>query len=394
MNTGLSATLPSHKTQPEALSTQPRKLRSQAQKRHWQKCLPLLNLAGHSQWHTFSRQLNRLDQDDFLSFLNTHDLNDAFYWMMQRDDAGAQLPSWFLLHLLAAHKWGEQRRSDLIAALVEFKQHAQVAGLDFMLLKGLDFSQRFYGDLNARQVRDIDVLVSPGSDQAFVNLLTQLGYEIEGAPAISRWIPSSLKHRLEHAQTWQRGHISIDLHHSPRVRPAYRIVPEKLFSRAINTAICNEHYQVPADADALTMLVLSLGTDIEQGLVKARSLVDIETAFESMAADFDWSAWLAQLKELGLLALSVAVLGLVRGALPGQRAWPGWLKKAHCPIMAEQSETSVTLLSALPYKLSNRRWFLRHHSGSTPMYLAWWLMGGFFREGSLGRLSGSLRDRG
>lgn len=326
-------------------------------------------------------------------FLSEHDLNDGLYWLIERDSASKYLPSWLMLHLIASHHRGQGRRKDLLHALKQLAQTSGDAGVQFVLLKGFDYSQRFYGDIQARQVRDIDVLTKPEQQQTMAQVLTELGYTRQDTSLLPRLLPADVRRKLEHAQTWQKEYISIDLHHGLRSRPGFRLPVQALIERTETLPLEGHYYQVPADYDALCLVLITLATDIEQGKLKARDLLDAEVLITAAGPDFDWSGWLQQLKQARILPIIQAVLSILRGALPGPRPWPEWLRRAGCSVQAAPVQQCLERCCARPYGLDSRRWFMQHYQGSRGLYLCWWLIGGFFREGSVGRVRDQLRSK-
>lgn len=376
------------------MTASPRARLQALQRREWEQCLPLLDMAFAGAWPALGKALQTVDTDTWLNFLSTQNLDDGFHWLVQRDQASANLPAWMVLHLLGANAWGKARRADLGAALGEFARVAEQAECPWLLLKGLHYSARFYDDPDARQTRDLDLLAAPESQAEITNVLAQLGYRCSGKTGIPSLVPPAMQRQLEHATTWQRGEISIDLHHAPRVRPGWQLDSAALFAGATTTSINGLLVCVPGDRDALAMLALMLTTDIEQGLVCARSLLDLQVALESLAAEFDWQAWREHCRAYGVLNEVQAALGVLGAALPGSTAasqWPDRLADAGWAYTDCSPDEALKLLCGLPYNLHNRRWFMRQYSGPLHQYLAWWLLGGFFREGSAGRLLSALR---
>jgi hypothetical protein len=301
---------------------------------------------------------------------------------MLRDDASSFLPSWLVLHLMATAAYGRRRRQQLLESLQVFTSHAADAGIDFLLLKGMQFSERFYASNDDRWSRDLDVLIHAADQARAARLLAALGYRAEK----QAWLPQGWRNRLAHARNWQKGDISIDLHHDFRVGPAYQLDVNRIFAASQSQVITGIELSVPCDEDCLLLLFVSFLSDIEQGRVRAKNLVDFYMLFSNSNGKLEWREFLQTHVDQGLRLLVDQVVMLLQVSLPRSCPFPGMVASMEQQDAARSlpgAREVSALLSAPRYSLANRRWFLRHHQGSTMGYLAWWLIGGVFRSGSV-----------
>ncbi len=360
----------------------------------WRLYLPLFDAALVSDWAEVSAQFKQtgFSRRDFLAFVTDQDLASALHWMVERDGASAVLPSWLLLHLMGSAAYGVARRKEQSAALEEISRAARLAGLSFLLLKGLHFAERFYGDADARWIRDLDVMVKSADLDRFCIMLRDLGYELQNL----EWLPGVVRCRLNHASNWQRDDLALDLHHNFRVRPGYQIDDNMVFDASKEQLVTGVPVAVPADDDCLMLLIISIASDLEQGRFRCKSLVDLWVMLGKCDINYDWEAFLTKRQDEGTRALTVIVLQLLTVALPRSGQFPALIQmiQGHIKPGSEESQANaLALFSAAQYSLANRLWFLRHYEGSRLAYLNWWLLGGLFRPGSVLALGRSLSGK-
>jgi hypothetical protein len=328
----------------------------------------MLDAALASDWQRVSAILHAPDteENELLRFLSTHDLLQPFYWMIQRDQASSSIPAWLLMQLIAAIQSGQERHLMLVSALREIVEQMALHQTSLVLLKGFHFSQALYGNLNARRVRDLDLLVSPADQSRISELLLELGYRDK------RILPPHLHRRLVHATSWQRAGLELDLHHTLRVRPGYKISIDGLVSRAVNININELQIKVLAEADCLLLLLLSLSGDVERGVVRLKSLVDIWAYLSLHEADTDWRGFFNDRESEGVRGLTMAALRLFMVCLPSASArfsrLGAFLDNDHGKL---KQGCSADLLSAT--STARRHWYVTHSSANSLIYMGWWV---------------------
>jgi hypothetical protein len=220
-------------------------------------------------------------------------------------------------------------------------------------------------------------------------MLRNLSYE----PQDLEWLPAGIRRRLSHASNWQRSYLGLDLHHDLRVRPGYRIDTGRLFSQAQWQEIAGVRVKAPTDEDSLLLLIISIASDIEQGRLHGKSLLDLWVILDQLDDQLDWDIFLAQRRREGLEKLTIEVLRIFTVCLPRAGQFSGVLKliRENSKSPAEHCiDDALGLFSAAQYSLANRFWFLRHYEGQKLAYLNWWLIGGVFRPGSIAALIRAL----
>jgi hypothetical protein len=88
-------------------------------------------------------------------------------------------------------------------------QALQAAGIEPVLLKGCPLALRYYADIGARPMNDIDLLVSPQEALAAARILGEQGWHPDKGAALS---PSTLAHAHAHGFRRERVATELDLH--------------------------------------------------------------------------------------------------------------------------------------------------------------------------------------
>ena len=149
----------------------------------------------------------------------------------------------------------------------------------------------------------------------------------------------------------------------------------------------------------MLLILLSLASDIEQGRVSAKQVLDFCQATSVLDETLDWPAWLENREQEGTAQVLCAAASLVLLAMPCSVRCPRFVEAlevhdpGHRKASLMTSDEAFALLAAPPHSFANRRWLMTHYSGSLTGYLAWWLLGGFLRPGSVGALISHMRGR-
>lgn len=104
--------------------------------------------------------------------------------------------------------------------LAEIALALNAAKVAWCVLKGLPLALRHYGDLAARQVGDIDLLVAPRDTPAADYALRGIGWRREGADSDLELPPPRFWHEQRYARP---GGLTLELHH--RLHPNLHLLP-------------------------------------------------------------------------------------------------------------------------------------------------------------------------
>lgn len=116
------------------------------------------------------------DSGKILAYAYRHDVSSLLYCNLSCHPPGT-FPNELLNKLAMRHKRNIQHASQALLAIHEL----MLAGpeLNLLVMKGLDVAGRAYGDLAARGVGDIDILVNPEQLDAALTKLKELGWNID-----------------------------------------------------------------------------------------------------------------------------------------------------------------------------------------------------------------------
>lgn len=196
------------------------------------------------------------------------------------------------------------------------------ATIDWVLLKGLDLSQRFYGSLSARAYSDLDILVHADDLGPATRCLTGADYErrssrLDGSGPWRR----ALRRNLHHVEL-SRGRVNVEVHHNLRSHPTFRIAEATLWSGIQGSDVVKGGCSVLSDENALLTMLLALHADIELGVATMKNLVDVDTVLSRVDSTTDWTAFLAKREEEGTLKIVVNGIDLTRRLLGGEGRYP------------------------------------------------------------------------
>ncbi len=118
--------------------------------------------------------------------------------------------------LLAAQATNASRALTSVAHIVATGAAFDAARIRWCVLKGVPMALRHYGDLAARQVGDIDILVAPGDTTAADTALRQVGWKRHGARDDAPLPPPRYWH--EQRYTGPAG-LTLELHHRLHPNP-------------------------------------------------------------------------------------------------------------------------------------------------------------------------------
>jgi hypothetical protein len=176
-------------------------------------------------------------------------------------------------------------------------------GVRWVVLKGLPLAHELYGDIGARPIGDVDLLVASQDWERVVRLLESLGYTIPCArlSSLNYW------RTFVHALQCRHPKLKVDLHHNLRADPSLSIDPREVMDRAQKIEVDGWPVWVPHARDTLLLLILGLHDDLSRGTAKVRSFLDLEMASHRLKLE-DCLAFQDVALTYGALKLAVNVL--------------------------------------------------------------------------------------
>jgi hypothetical protein len=283
--------------------------------------------------------------------------------------AGPSLPA----DVRATFRETAQRQADrsarLLATLAEILGAFRAAGVPCLLLKGLGLGALYYGGLDRRATRDIDLLVRDSDLAGAERALLALGFRRASVVPVR-----ALALRFTHAFDYVRGDLTVDLHWTLARHPSFRFDLEGFRGRRQPCAIGDLTVDVPGDEDALAFSALAAFRDLQRGALRARALVDLHRIAASCRG-LDAAAFLAKRDAEGTRRITVNVLALflhaldARGDLPAIAA----IVNAGAADVRVDATSHLRLLLPSRFALGNRLFAIGLYDCSPVRSFLWWL---------------------
>lgn len=242
-------------------------------------------------------------------------------------------------------------RADAVARqTAEAVDDLTAAGVEVLVLKGVVFGARYYGDPARRWQRDVDLLVREADVPEAMARLAALGYAPEegriGAGAVRRG--------------FRRGPDALDLHWNLR-RRSRRQTPAEAFFRAPTPVVVGGRTLRTLDDDlTLTFQLLALCGDLRRGGARARHLLDLHLALRVLEPGRDPEGFLRRREAQGLGPACANTLAVLLGAWPVAGDLPGVVAavERRRPVLRDAAE-ALAVAFRPPDHPANEAWFQR-----------------------------------
>jgi hypothetical protein len=268
----------------------------------YQACLlPIRALAVGTQ--AFAAALERMPPEggeDLPAFLLRHRLVHWVEPALGDERVRRALPEAFLSAAEQGRPARHARTARLLADCLEIREASQRAGLPCLLLKGLGFGQRYYGDIHRRHQQDVDVLVRAEDLPAAMQLFAELGY----APDEGRIGEGAVRRSVK------RGESEVDIHWNLRRRARRRVDAPALWEARRRFALAGAEFETLGDEHTLLFLLLAMCGDLRRGACPVRCFLDLHLILRAHGEAFDWEAFLTRRRAEALEKPCVNVLAV------------------------------------------------------------------------------------
>ncbi len=337
----------------------------------WSEGLALVRRILRCAHHEFidPRAMSEISGTQLLEFLDQQKLR---YWF-GHEISGSDIPDSFdakemdLLNQFMESQRNHQR--GLLMALGGLIEQLEERTIPYRVLKGPFLATRFFGDLQGRFYRDLDVLVPVKHLPQVHDMLEAQGFE-----RLSKLLLGTrVSIRAAHGWDYARGNVRLDLHWTLGSHPSYDLDLDRLWQEQDTCSIDGHPVRVLSDESALLYLTLSCFEDIDRGAGRLRHLLDVDRMLITLDSKIQWPAWFqrAHSEGLGVIAPSLlAWVSRVRGAecFPHLDAalsdWP-----VHQPPHESKWER---FLDCPPGRFRNKLWGARLYSCNPAVSFAWW----------------------
>jgi hypothetical protein len=125
----------------------------------------------------------------------------------------------------------------------------------------------------------------------------------------------------------------------------------------------------------MVLQFLSIQNDVQLGVVRLKSFVDLYTILSRIAATLDWDAFLARRAEEGLLRMSINVLDLALEVLNCREEFPALtesIAQRRGKLVLADGAAKMALFRGTRSALARRIWALRLYETSPVRAFYWW----------------------
>jgi hypothetical protein len=302
---------------------------------------------------------------DLARFARAHSVAEILGWL-----AGPSLPADVRAEFAEAQRRQADRSARILGTLEEILAAFRPARVETLLLKGLGLGARYYGGLDRRATRDLDLLVREGDLRTAEAALSGLGFRRASL------VPSrALALRFTHAFDYEREGLTVDLHWTLARHPSFRFDLEGLRGRRQPCDLGRLRAEVPCDEDALAFSALAAFRDLQRGALRARGLADLYR-IAAACTGLDPPGFLAARAADGTGRITVNMLALQLDALGAREDLPviaEVVDRARADLRADAA-AHVRLLLPSGVAFGNRLFAIRLYACSPARSFLWWLV--------------------
>jgi hypothetical protein len=329
---------------------------------------------------------------EFLSFCQRHQVT-AYVWGLLEQSGFAQsldpaVAKGFQLAQLDQWQRSERLLRDLKSLHARFGQHGQ----ELIVMKGPYLAKRFFGGIERRAFSDIDILVRSNCLTASLDLLQAEGYAAVSPLKLPDWTRRFL-HHIE----LKKGGRSLDLHHTLRAHPTFRISEEALWTRTCHFDFGTFSCRVLPDDLTLLVQILSIHADVGLGLANLKLMLDLDRVVEACSNDIDWPAFLSDRERDRTLGITLNVLAMLLTIFRSTDHYPELtrlLQERKTALVWQPDRNRYLQLLGGTTLRTAKTWALRQYDQTLLSALTTWAMSLPVMALGLGKsFSGNLRHR-
>jgi hypothetical protein len=318
------------------------------------------------------------DVAGFLGFARRHQLGSYSYRALRQLGLTPLLAPGMLAGAKATSLLERTVSDRLARRMHELGELFDQAGLRVMFVKGPLFAHRFYGDVAARGLSDLDVLIPAPRDVGRIEaLLLEHGYERAFHLPLGRRLAQYFAHHFE----YQRDSLPLDVHWALQRHFSFAIDYDRIWATSERVTFDGHPYETASDEYELVMQILGVVTDLQVGKLTLRSLVDIYRVLKTAGEGMDWSEFLAWRRRERILRPSAYVLAVVLEVLACRDEFPA-LDATLGPMLGSLPPTSLASRAVLKSRSldpAQKLLALRIYEAPLPASLIWWLLSLPFR---------------
>ena len=333
------------------------------------KYFSILTSFLHGDSDKIERLVGDINWDHFYTFLINNSLAVFMHDLCSIEVVNKKVPKNIQKHskFLYLQQWA--KNAILLQETQRIKDIFESISLDVIFLKGVLFSDRFYGSIEKRSIGDIDILVKKKDINIFHHALLKNGYTRDSLI----FIHEKLCVFFTHHYAYSKPKVKLDLHWSISRHPSYRINYEQLWLTKRNWRYKDTFFTVLPEEYELVLQILSIFKDAQLGTLHAKSLLDAYVIINKISHKIDWIAFFKNRRQEGLFLISLNVIFLLSKLLIDDEF----------PELHHVLYKNKKLLSKLPHlywqkdtswhsKIRNKFWGIRLYESSAAKSFLWW----------------------
>jgi hypothetical protein len=280
-------------------------------------------------------------------------------------------PQTFLDEIAERHH-REARKRELLDR--ELRRVADVFlenGPAFILLKGPQLAERYYGSAERRAYWDLDLLVRRRDLSEARTGLLDCGFTQRSSTLFGDRVSMAVAHALDYG----RGEVGIDLHWMLTNHPAIRLDYARLWNRRRRWVADARSLDALSDDYSLTLNLLSSLKDIERGAFRLRSFVDLWMILKEVDAHIAWDDFFVERHQENVRRICTSILALFLQVFHAEATFPhlarALTRQAGVSRVARR-EVAIQLIAPTFVGLARRLWTARLYEISPVRHFAWW----------------------
>jgi len=311
------------------------------------------------------------DWSAFLRYVDAQTLGSCIFHTAQSHSLMSMLPREVVESLRRSFLTQVRWNSLLLARVAELDAAFRRSGREVIFLKGLCLAQEYFGQIAARQVGDIDLLIKDHRDISEIEaILGSLGYRRRSRILGSRTLMSRYTHHME----FDGPLAPLDLHWVLRQHPSFRLDYSEIWQRKRQMQVRNVHLLALSVEHELVLQFLSIHNDLQLGVIRLKSFVDLYAILRQVAETMAWEEFFARRAGEGLLRMSVNVLDLTLDIIDCRSEFEALVDaigEHRSVVVLRDVHAKLELFPGTSGALRRRTWALRLYETS-PLHALWW----------------------
>jgi hypothetical protein len=250
--------------------------------------------------------------DRFVDFTDRHRLSGHLYRVLEARGLLGHLPLTARERARAFYLRQWEKNERLARELGKLGALFEERGLDVLVLKGPLFAERYYGNLDARAISDLDLLLGANAGLRDVErLLLGEGYVRRSRTLLGQRLSRRFTHHFE----YRHGDIPVEVHWVLQQHFSFALDYPRLWRESEQVGFRGRRYRVLSPEYELVVHILALLTDLQVGKLTLKSFVDVYRILETAGSAIEWGAFFARRRQERILASSAHWLALLLDVL-------------------------------------------------------------------------------